>query len=60
MVDWRQFHISLEVGTRRKLLGGDGKKSMELDVKIVFEKQGIWGIKLILRQSPVTATMYII
>ena len=45
MVDWRQIHISPEVGFSRKLVEGGGKKSMELNVKIMLKKEGIWGIK---------------
>ena len=32
MVDWRQIHISLEVGTSRKIVGRGWQKSMEFSV----------------------------
>ena len=35
-------------------MGGDGKKSMELDVKIVLKSRRFGEFKLIVRQSPVT------
>ena len=39
MVDWRQIHISLEVGSSRKIVG-HGKKSTELDAKKVLKSRG--------------------
>ena len=47
------FRLKLEqVG--RKSLGGDDKKSMELDIKIVLKSRGFGELKLIVPQSSVT------
>ena len=53
MVDWRQIHNSLEVGTSRE------KKVVErgwqkIEIKTVLKSRGFGQLKLIVRQSPVT------
>ena len=65
------FHVSDQLSNRRligdrsifrlkleqvqKSFGGDGKNSMELDVKIVLKNRGFGELQLIVRQSPMTS-----
>ena len=46
MVDWRQIHISLEVGTSTKIVGRGWQKNDRNRRQNSVEKQEIWGIKV--------------
>ena len=46
MVDWRQIHILLDVGTNRKIVGRGRQKINGIRRQNSVEKRGIWGDKI--------------